>query len=284
MKNKIEWILTDNDDYQHATKLTDTKYHLIGVFGIPEGAVVSANNDSDNEEKGKYRVYERIVDIDLYVKGHCSGELEGILNSYGYESVDDVVEKYGASANQIIAECIFECCEVQTSGVIHYGDYNSCVAKIDDFIKSFDYKVNQYPDGCQLYKLKQVAGEYDEFFEECYASNICYGKFKNDTSKVIDELLESESREPIEFSKKSIKLRERQFKSIVDFDIRNIQKLIDQLNQQFEIRTTIQQLADDIYDDVLKKETFEGTEFYVFSDSLNDIHWKYDSMAEKFCD
>lgn len=59
-------------------------------------------------EPGKYVVVKAIIDLDDYSEEDILDYIQG----YGYKSIADVEKQYGEAANQVIAECIFECLQL----------------------------------------------------------------------------------------------------------------------------------------------------------------------------
>lgn len=82
-----EWICTDPDTKQYGRQLTDVLFQF--------------------KEEGKD---ETVIDL----TGFTNGEIEGVINSYGYtlykseEHSHNIYDLYGKQANWIIAECLFE--------------------------------------------------------------------------------------------------------------------------------------------------------------------------------
>ena len=73
-----EWILTDDDCCQYVKQLDKTVFKLIEV------SVLGYNDES--------AIYVETIDID----------------DFDEDNIQEVMEIYGDSANQIIAECLFE--------------------------------------------------------------------------------------------------------------------------------------------------------------------------------
>ena len=59
-------------------------------------------------EPGKYVVVKTIIDLDDYLEEDILDYIQG----YGYKNIADVERQYGEAANQVIAECIFECLQL----------------------------------------------------------------------------------------------------------------------------------------------------------------------------
>jgi hypothetical protein len=82
------WGCTDPDCLQYQKALSDTKFNMVQAFEMPDTSFVIA--------KG-------IIDLEDY----SDDETNNYVSSY-YESMDALKNEYGADANRIIAECIFE--------------------------------------------------------------------------------------------------------------------------------------------------------------------------------
>lgn len=96
MCRPLEWILTDDDSYQHVRIIDSETFELI------ELCIISHVPDL-------YEVYTDTIRL-----SYCPDkEINDILNGFGYSSPLQVREQYGAEANQVIAECVFE----------HYGSF-----------------------------------------------------------------------------------------------------------------------------------------------------------------
>lgn len=89
-----EWIQTD--DLQFVLQKTKTVFDVIEIEKV---------------NKTTYHATCRNIDITRVEKG----DLTSILKSYGYSGEKDVKSQYGDSANQIIAECISESANLDTS-------------------------------------------------------------------------------------------------------------------------------------------------------------------------
>ena len=84
-----EWILTDDDCCQYVKQLDKTVFKLIEV------SVLGYNDES--------AVYVETIDIDDFDED----SIQEVIKCY-YENIQEVKKIYGDSANQIIAECLFE--------------------------------------------------------------------------------------------------------------------------------------------------------------------------------
>lgn len=85
-----EWILTDDDCCQYVKQLDKTVFKLIEV------SVLGYNDES--------AVYVETIDLDDF----DDDSIQEVVKGYGYRDIQEVKEIYGDSANQIIAECLFE--------------------------------------------------------------------------------------------------------------------------------------------------------------------------------
>lgn len=92
MRERNGWILTDIDCYQYCKKLNDTCYWYIELREVGDF------------ESPFYWVYATQIDLEYYT----DDEVLDYITGY-YDDVEQIREIYGEDANQIIAECIFEC-------------------------------------------------------------------------------------------------------------------------------------------------------------------------------
>jgi hypothetical protein len=92
------WVMTDKDSCQHVRKNSDTEFTFIEMAQIEPPGAIHPN----------FEVYADTIDIRDYLEDDDGITLNGILASYGYESVDAIKAEYGNMANQIMCECIFE--------------------------------------------------------------------------------------------------------------------------------------------------------------------------------
>ena len=92
MKGCNGWIQTDSDCYQYCKKLNDNCYWYIELREV---------GDFENPF---YWVYATQMDLEFYT----DDEIADYITGY-YDDVEQIREIYGDEANQIIAECIFEC-------------------------------------------------------------------------------------------------------------------------------------------------------------------------------
>jgi hypothetical protein len=91
------WIMTDDDSFQHVCSHNDT-FH---TFDLIEMTLI-------NPETNLFQVYTNTICVNDYMKDERY--LKTILTSFGYEDVQAVETAYGKglTAYQVIAECIFE--------------------------------------------------------------------------------------------------------------------------------------------------------------------------------
>lgn len=88
---KSEWICTDDDCAQYCLKHSETVFELIQYT---------------KTEKEQWLISYAMIDLNDYIKE--KENIQSILRSYGYRSMDHLREIYGKDTNQILAECIFE--------------------------------------------------------------------------------------------------------------------------------------------------------------------------------
>ena len=87
------WICTDS--CQAVKQNTENSFEVVEVVLVAPKTAKKVNH---------YGISQVSVNLDEFSEegiSHC-------LNSFGYESVEEVKKLYGESANQIIAECIAE--------------------------------------------------------------------------------------------------------------------------------------------------------------------------------
>ena len=85
----VKWILTDDAEFQHCCEIELFRYRFLAVY--------EPLLDGD-----KYLAVGDTIDLIDYV-----ADFKKYVSAY-YDSLDEVYKTYGESANQIIAECIFE--------------------------------------------------------------------------------------------------------------------------------------------------------------------------------
>lgn len=76
------------DDFQWAQKIDENTFRLIQV----------------TECLGTYDISEGVVPVDTLDQD----EIREALHPFGYRDMEQVREEYGDTANQILAECVFE--------------------------------------------------------------------------------------------------------------------------------------------------------------------------------
>lgn len=129
---KNGWFCTDPDCMQHCRKVTETAFELIQAVWLDtcgdDPKAKNRINDADN-----FAVCVGFVDLVL-----CDEkDIEGIISSYGY-SIKSAHDIYGESANQIIAECLFE------NGCLHNGNSIAGVVSWDDAEKVIQKYIDCY--------------------------------------------------------------------------------------------------------------------------------------------
>lgn len=95
-RKKHEWILIDDDSYQHVRKIDAETFDLIELCIIA--------HDPD-----RFEVYTDTIRLSDYP----DQEITEIINGFGYSSIRQIMDEYGDEGNQVITECIFE----------HYGSF-----------------------------------------------------------------------------------------------------------------------------------------------------------------
>lgn len=88
------WILTDSDCCQYCKKIDNSNYWYIELREV---------GDFDNPF---YLAYATQIDLEFYTDDEIVDYVAG------YDNVEQIRRIYGDNANQIIAECIFECLAV----------------------------------------------------------------------------------------------------------------------------------------------------------------------------
>lgn len=114
------WSLIDDDSFQYVKFISEDNYSLIEMCLI-------------NPDNMTYEVYTNEIDVNGYLE--CNrGEVIGILNAFGYEDIDDLIDK-AEDASQIIAECIFEYYGSFEANRIFIGSEGECRSFISKYIK-----------------------------------------------------------------------------------------------------------------------------------------------------
>ncbi len=123
-KSYPEWVLCDDDTHQYAFKLSATQYRLVQTaIYAPEDSI--------------YMAYADAIDLADYLNdsNEADEDLTSILNSYGYSSAQHVRDEYGAAANQIMCECIFESYIHERPGtVLIFGSEAECREFVTDYV------------------------------------------------------------------------------------------------------------------------------------------------------
>lgn len=119
-----EWILTDNDSYQHIKKIKDCTYKLIQI--------------QDNFD-GEYKVFYGIIDVKFYIEKDKESVAKVISYYYGddenVDSIQDIFDSFEEDrAYQLIAEMLFEDSIFEMSSLFH-GEWEECQDFIDNYIK-----------------------------------------------------------------------------------------------------------------------------------------------------
>lgn len=123
-KMKKEWILTDDDSYQHTKKVKDFIYELIQI--------------QDNFD-GEYKVFYGIIDVKFYIEKDKESVAKVISYYYGddenVDSIQDIFDSFKEDrAYQLIAEMLFEDSIFEMSSLFH-GKWEECQDFIDNYIK-----------------------------------------------------------------------------------------------------------------------------------------------------
>lgn len=116
MKEVNGWISTDSDCCQYGKRLGDNKWWYIELREV---------GDFENPF---YLAYATQIDLEWYTDDEILDYVAG------YDDVEQIKRVYGNDANQIIAECIFECLPV----IEHtFVTTFKCEADAVDFIHQF---------------------------------------------------------------------------------------------------------------------------------------------------
>jgi hypothetical protein len=115
--------LIDDESFQHVKKIKDTE-DTRDTFSLMELSLI-------NPETEEYEVYEDTICVDEYLQTKRD-ELERIVTT-GYKNIDDVINKYGNAAAQVMAELIFEYYGGFHANHIFAGSEDEC----RDFIKEY---------------------------------------------------------------------------------------------------------------------------------------------------
>lgn len=122
----MAWTLSDDEVSQYVLKLSELKYRLIQICRY-------------NPEKNSFIALSDIISLDDYfdINGNADDELLFILHTFGYESVEQIRNSYGATANQIMCECIFEHIASQYTGTILFtGSKQECAKFISGYVST----------------------------------------------------------------------------------------------------------------------------------------------------
>lgn len=95
MKEVNGWILIDIDCYQYCKKIDNNSYWYIELREV---------GDFENPF---YLAYATQIDLEFYTDDEIANNVK-----WFYDDVEQIRDIYGNDANQIIAECIFECLAV----------------------------------------------------------------------------------------------------------------------------------------------------------------------------
>lgn len=116
------WTMTDDDSCQYVRNARkDGEYELIEM-------------DLVDPDKDRYAVYTDTVNAQEYIDSEPE-ELAQILSAYSYSSVADVIKQYGPAAMQIIAECIFEYCNIHKGETLFTGSRKACERFIREYVE-----------------------------------------------------------------------------------------------------------------------------------------------------
>lgn len=130
---KLEWICTDDDCAQYCLK------HSENVFELIQYTVT---------EDDRILISLSFIDLRDYMKE--TDEIQEILKSYGYRSMDHLREIYKENANQIIAECIFETYALES--VVAIAESKETAIKGIKEYMSFEKKGNKKMTRCTCKK------------------------------------------------------------------------------------------------------------------------------------
>jgi hypothetical protein len=122
----MTWIFCDDDSMQYAKKLTTGQYRLIQF-------------SRSHPEHDSYDVHSTVITPADYFgqDGSADEELTRILGHFGYDSVQSVKDEYGAAADQILCECIFESLIPESDDTLSFtGTKEACSAYITEYIKN----------------------------------------------------------------------------------------------------------------------------------------------------
>lgn len=118
---KANWILTDPDSCQYVRKLSEFEFELIEMSLIAH-------------EPDIYQVYTDVVSVYDYLTNSRTATND-ILNSFGYNGLDEVVSRYGEEGSQVIAECIFEFYGSYYANILFEGTEDECIEFINEYVQ-----------------------------------------------------------------------------------------------------------------------------------------------------
>jgi hypothetical protein len=117
-----KWVLTDDDSCQHVRKISDDEFELIELSEV-------------DPETHECVVYSDTVNVTELIKDSIKDVID-VIKGFGYNSVADVVESYGDSASQVIAECVFEYYGFYHANVVMMSTREECEKYITEFTGS----------------------------------------------------------------------------------------------------------------------------------------------------
>ena len=113
------WILTDDDSYQHIRKRDCATFEVIDTCSI--------GDDRYAVLLGSIALDEHNLDDPTFIDEY--------LKPFGYLSMSELRALYGEAASQIAAECIFETKPFSCGEVVCEGTFNECSAHIAAFVQ-----------------------------------------------------------------------------------------------------------------------------------------------------
>ena len=113
------WMLTDDATGQHVQAIAGEPgaYRVIDTVGMGEARYAVVIDE--------VRVSEQDLQDSEFIREY--------LNSYGYESGDELRRIYGDTTLQIAAECIFET-NAQSGRILFQGTLTRCLHYIDAYV------------------------------------------------------------------------------------------------------------------------------------------------------
>lgn len=87
-----EWVCTDADSMQHQFAISDAVFKMTEIIPCPDGGYIVAYSEID-------------------LNNFTAAQIEEYVSGY-YDSTEALMSIYGKDSQGVIAECIFECLQL----------------------------------------------------------------------------------------------------------------------------------------------------------------------------